>query len=425
MLPTLSPGSASSQPKAQPGRHQWYSLVLLTLIYAVNNLDRNVIFVIQEPIKQEFNLSDGQLGLLGGFAFGVTYAICAIPIGMLSDRVNRRNLLAACMAIWSVATALAAFTRSFGALVVSRLVVAAAESGATPASTSMISDLFPPNRRATAVGIFFTGPAIGASISFLFGGMIAHAYGWRAALIIASAPGLVLTALLLLTFRHPTRGAMDPSAAKAEPPRGIEVIQRIAGDPALCLIFTGVTSASMAGASFGAWAMSLLVRQHGLALDTAGAAVALCLGIIPAVGLAVFGPLSDRLSAGSPRRLLIFSATTVLLSCVTLFFCIQSGSIAAALVGMAAYGAVSLAFLGPSFSVVLNQLEPYYRGVTVALLQVCVSFLGAGTGPLVVGALSDLHHAPGGLRWALLMTSPAAFLLSSLLFFIAARRTPR
>jgi predicted MFS family arabinose efflux permease len=405
------------------GVQQWYALTLLTLMFAVNSIDRNVLSVVQEQIKHEFVLTDSQLGVLHGLAFGATYAVFAIPLGLLADRVSRRNLLAAIMALWSLATAAAGFAGNYGNLLASRMMIAAAESGTSPAATSLISDLFPPNRRATAVAIFFIGPAIGLTVSFLFGGLLAAAYGWRAAFLVAGIPGLVLSALLLLTLRDPKRGGMDVGA-KAEPASAKEAIRHILGNPTISLVFAAVTLSAMGVSSMAVWAASMLIRNHGLPISAAGAAVAVCVGISSGLGVAAGGPLADRYAKGDPRRALRFAAGAVLTTLAFAVVAILSTSTTVALVGLTAFGATHLAYVGPSFGVVLNASHARLRGVTIAMLQICVNLIG-GLGPWLIGVLSDAYGGPQSLRWALITAMPE-LVAACILYLLAshcARRT--
>ena len=189
-------------------RQAYWTLALLTLVYLVHSIDRQVISVVLEPIRHEFHASDKMLGLIA-LAYSVLFALACLPAGWLIDRTNRVRLLSGLLAGWSGLTALCGFTASFAMLLLARAGVGAAEAGASPTIMSLISDYFEPRRRALAIGICYTSTAFGVSASFLIGSIVAAAHGWRAAFWVAGAPGLILAASILATLREPTRGAMD------------------------------------------------------------------------------------------------------------------------------------------------------------------------------------------------------------------------
>jgi predicted MFS family arabinose efflux permease len=415
-----------SSPGAKVTDAQWYGLALLTLTFAVNQVDRNALIVVQEQLKHEFHLSDGQLGVLSGLAFGATYAVCAIPLGLLADRTNRRNLLAAIMALWSIATAFGAFARNFHGLLFSRMAIAAAESGTSPAANSLISDLFPPDRRATAVGIFFLGPAIGMVVSFLFGGHVAADYGWRAVFLIAGAPGLILSLLMLLTFREPRRGQMEHAVGMTGETRAtfVETLGFVFRTPVVLLIILGLMLSSMASTSMLGWCVSMLIREHGFDVKSAGAVMALCVGVTGGVGVAGGGRLADFFSKGDSRRALVFAANVLLLSFAAVLFFVLAPSRPIVLAGLVVYGALHLAQLGPCFGVVLNATPLRMRGVVVAILQIAANFIGGGFGPLLVGLLSDAYGGTHSLKLALLTCSPE-YLIAAVILLLAVRRLPR
>jgi len=166
-------------------------------------------------VRREFALSDSQLGVLNGFAFGLMFALAGIPIGLLVDRVNRCRLLATMVFLWSSATAGCALARDYLGLLIGRTAVGAAESGGAPTSFSLISDYFPPRLRSSAVGFYYLGGAIGGLMCYRVGSQVAAHFGWRAALLASSIPGVMLAVLGLFTLREPSRGATDPGSRAA------------------------------------------------------------------------------------------------------------------------------------------------------------------------------------------------------------------
>jgi predicted MFS family arabinose efflux permease len=411
-------GPVSPDTAQRVGAAQWYALALLTLIFVANQIDRSAISAVQEQLKHEFSLSDSQLGLLTGLVTGGIYGLCIIPLAMVADRMNRRNLIAVIMVIWSLATVASGFAGGFLALVVARMVVIGAESGTMPASTSLISDLFPPHRRASAVAIYYIAPSAGVAISFLFAGAIAQDFGWRNAFFLAGAPGLILATVLLFTFKEPARGAMDSAPATESGKNFGQALRGILTNPVLLVLFLGGTLATVASSTLLAWCASLLIRIHGMDLKSAGFAVAMTQGVISGLGMAATGPLADRVSGGDTRRALRFAAWTMLASTVTaaVFICAPDKTIAIA--GLAACGLVCRSYLGPMISAVLNTAAPNRRALTVSVLNICTTCIGAGFGPLLTGALSDAFGGPHSLQPALLI-SVLTFVPAIALFVLA------
>ena len=205
--------SSSTAEAAPVSRFGWYALAVMVLIFSCNFLDRAVLSLVAEPVRKEFGLSDSQLGVLNGFAFGLMFAVAGIPIGLLVDRVNRSRLLACMVFLWSGATAACGLAQSYVWLLIGRMAVGAAESGGAPTSYSLMSDYFPPRQRSTAVGFYYLGGAVGGLMCWLVGSRVAAHYGWRAALYVAAVPGITLAVLAFTTLREPKRGATEPALA--------------------------------------------------------------------------------------------------------------------------------------------------------------------------------------------------------------------
>ncbi len=167
-----------------------YALGLLCVVYVVNFVDRQVLAILLQSIKRDLQLSDLQLGLLSGTAFGLFYATLGIPIARLADRFSRKGVIAISIAIWSGMTALCGSASGFAALLVYRVGVGVGEAGGSPPAHSIISDYFPPERRATALGIFSLGVPLGILVGFLAGGWLDQTLGWRLAFVVVGLPGL-------------------------------------------------------------------------------------------------------------------------------------------------------------------------------------------------------------------------------------------
>lgn len=204
-------GEAVQLPTAPPARryYRWYVLALLTASQVCSYMDRTIIGLVIEPVRAEFGLSDGQMGFLSGLAFGIAFAVTALPFGWLVDRCNRAKLLALVVALWSLLTMLCGMAQSYLMLLASRMSVGAAEAGGSPTGVSIISDYFAPKERSSAIAIWYSSATLAVIVTFLFGGYVAQHYGWRATFLFAGIPGLVIALLIFFTLREPVRGARD------------------------------------------------------------------------------------------------------------------------------------------------------------------------------------------------------------------------
>src|SRR3954467_12938986 len=206
----LAPQVAAVQADAvaKPSMRRYYVLALLTAVYALNFLDRTIFNVLIEPIKKEFQLSDTMMGLLAGFGFVLFYSLLGIPIARVADRLNRRNIVAVAFAFWSAMTFLCGMATSVTSLALARIGVGIGESAGTPASQSLVADLFNKNERPRALGIYAIGTYLGVFLGYFLGGYVNQHYGWRMAFFTAGLPGIALAAVLWLTISEPKRGAM-------------------------------------------------------------------------------------------------------------------------------------------------------------------------------------------------------------------------
>jgi MFS family permease len=220
--PARTAGAAATVQDADyPATYKRVVLVMLTIVYAFNFIDRQILVILQEPIKADMALSDAQLGLLSGFTFAVIYVTAGIPIAFWADRSNRRNIVALALAVWSGMTALSGLVQNYGQLLLARVGVGLGEAGGSPPAHSMISDYFPPRQRATALSFYSSGIYVGILLGYAFGGVLAEAFGWRAAFLVVGLPGVLFAVILLLVVREPVRGRWDRGCRRSDRPSGI------------------------------------------------------------------------------------------------------------------------------------------------------------------------------------------------------------
>jgi MFS family permease len=386
----------------------WYMLGLLTLIYAMGTIDRAVISVVAEPLKHDFGLDDKQIGLLGGMAYSVTYALAVLPAGWLTDRGERRTLLSVATAIWSVFTVFGAVSSSFALLVLARMGVGAAEAPATPGSLSVIADIFPKERRNTAISIYHAAAAAGQIVIFVIGGWLLMHFGWRTVFLVAGGPGLLLAALLRFTTKEPVRGAFDGAAPESRRNIGRrsfkDMIRSIWGNAALAYAILGITIGSGVAYSVTVWSTSLLVRVHHMTVGQGAIWTGVGFGICMTVGTLLAGPIADRFSRGDTRRLALIPGAATAFAIAAGIMMLLAGSLPLALVGLSVLAFMAGFFVSMGYSLTLLLADPHERGTTMAATRLISTLFGSGLIPFVTGALSDAIGGAGSIRLALLLT---------------------
>ena len=416
----VTPEEAGSPDRVARGA--WYALVIMLLVYSCHFLDRAVLSLVAEPVRKEFGLSDSQLGMLNGFAFGLMFAIAGIPIGLLVDRVNRSRLLACMVFLWSSATALCGLAQSYLALLTGRMAVGAAESGGAPTSLSLMSDYFPPRLRSTAVGFYYLGNAVGGLMIFLVGSRVAAQYGWRSALLVAAVPGITLAVIAFITLREPPRGGTDPHPARAVGERPVGLIaayRQIASNRALLYLFGAAPLTSAAASGAGALMPQFFMRTDCLNIASAVIILAIAGGGFGAFGSYLGGAIADRLARKDATRRTGFGACVMLLAIPALLIATLSVANAPAIGLTFVSFALIFAALPVSFGSMLTLAAPRVRGVTSATMQGVSNLLGYGLGPLGVGMVSDAIGGPNSLRYALAIVSTACCLGAMACFLLA------
>lgn len=384
------------EPRQEGGVYRWYVLGVLTCVYMMHHVDRIVFSLLQEPIKQEFALSDSQLALVSGTVFAIAFGIAGLPLGHLADRTKRKFLLAGIISIWSGLTALASLAMTFNHLLLLRVGIGAAESGSTPTNLSLISDYFK-QKRSTAIGFYMMGTQLGALVGFALTGVIAVNYGWRAALLAAGIPGLFLLILVLLTVREPKR------AADSTPVSLTKGLGEILANAPLVHIIAVTTIANVVAPGISIWLPSLLMRAGGQDIGWTGLAIGLTTAPIGIIGTIFAGFLAEKIGVSRPDRMARLMALAGLLYIPAILIAVSGGPWVM-LAGFSAHLFLHMCVSTPGYAMSMNMAAPHIRGTTGAVLQVLSNLIGFGVGPLVGGVLSDLLRPQFGddsLRYAL------------------------
>ena len=291
--PTDNPAPASN-PYAST-RKRYYALGILTLVYTFNFIDRQLIAILQEDIKADLLLSDLQLGLLTGFAFAVFYVTAGIPIARWADRANRRNIISIAVGLWSLMTAISGFVQNFGQLLAARIGVGVGEAGGSPPAHSIVSDIFPPERRASALAFYSTGVNVGIMFGFLLGGWLNDLFDWRTAFIVVGLPGIVLALVVRFTLAEPIRGGAEGRHDSANLTPFIDVLQLLWSRLAFRHMAFAAALNAFAGYSSSSWTASFMQRSHGMSTSELGTWLGIILGLFGAIGVFGGGYLADKL----------------------------------------------------------------------------------------------------------------------------------
>ena len=377
-------------PLSYPGHgaasYRAYVLGALLVVYTFNFIDRVVIAIIQEPIKEEFHLTDLQLGLLGGPAFAVLYTFLGIPIARLAEKHNRMTILSICLAIWSGMTALCGFATSYAALLMARIGVSVGEAGCTPPAQSVISDYFPAKSRATAISIYALGVPVGSMLAAIGGGWLAQNFGWRSAFLILGLPGLLLAILVKLTVKEPPRAK---SSDVAEAPGFAAAFRELARKPTFWHNALGSAIASFVGYGVGQYLNSFLMRTHDLTLLESSRLTGVVLGLAAAFGTFFAGWLADRLVKRYPNALAWLPALGFVIATPFYIVGYMMPNLWVAIPFLIVGTVTHYFYLGCMYATTQGIVQPRLRATATAVLLFIVNLLGYGLGPPVIGALSD------------------------------------
>ncbi len=370
-----------------------YSLMVLFAINTVNFFDRQIGGALAEPIRREWALSDSALGALAT-AFTLLYAAFGIPLGRLSDRTSRKTILSVAVLFWSALTSLSALTRNFGQMFATRLGVGAGEAACAPAATSLIGDLVPPSYRARAMSLFMLGLPIGVALSYLVSSFIAHAYGWRAAFLVAGIPG-VICAVGAMFIDEPERGMAEnvgPALSRPGPTESRPYVWRtLLSIPTLWWIIASGALHNFNMYALGSFLAPLLMRYHGVTLRQAGLMAMIVFGLAGVPGLLIGGAMADRLSLRRGDGRLIVGGTSILISAPLLLLALMMPAGATTAFAIFAAGGCMTMYVYYSsvYATLHDVVEPSLRGTAMALYFFAMYVLGASFGPVVTGVVSD------------------------------------
>jgi MFS family permease len=404
--PASAPARAGQRPgeRHEPATGQRFALFVLFAINLLNFYDRQLLGALGEPVRKEFLLSDTAFALLGT-VFTLVYAAVGLPLGRLSDRWYRNRLIAIATAVWSLLTAATGMATTYAQLVITRISMGVGEASFAPAGQSLIGDLFPPAKRALAMGIFMLGLPAGVFVAYATSGVIYEHFGWRRAFFVACLPGLILAALAL-ALREPRRGGMDEDghggrigalagSSGGAGPRGSHGSMRsyaaVLKLPTMWWIILSGVFHNFNMYALNSFSSAFLQRFHGMSVRGASSASSIAVGAVGAVGLLVGGYWADRMSIKRPNARLLVAAWCMSLAAPCIFLALYQpkGAIDAYVVLMAMGTIGMYVYYATVYAAIQDVVEPGLRGIAVAIYFCCMYVFGASLGPVGTGLLSD------------------------------------
>ena len=370
-------------------RYRSWLLGLLVAVYACSFIDRIILSTVGQAIKVELKLSDFQFGLLGGLAFAIFYAFFGIPIARMAERTNRVTIISVCIALWSAMTALSGIATNYWQLLFFRMGVGLGEGGCGPAAQSLLSDHYPPARRASALAVFSAGVPLGSMLGAVAGGWLTDQFSWRAAFVVVGLPGLVLALLARGTLHEPPRGLSEGRPTSQTAPPLTAVVRRLASTPTFRNMALGCILTNLSAAGINTFAPSYLVRSFHLKYATVGLLYGTVVGAAGILGMLAGGFGTDAAARRDQRWYCWAPAIGGALALPIFLFAYTRGD-AYSTAGTVFFGCICYSFyFAPTFAVIQNLVDARMRASAAALMLFLINMFGQGLGPTIMGWISD------------------------------------
>jgi predicted MFS family arabinose efflux permease len=422
VAPSVADSPAIPENELPRASYRGYILFMCLIIGTLSNFDKRILSMLLTPIKAEFALSDGQVGLLVGIAFAIPYTFLCIPVARLADVWSRRNVLAIAVGVWSAFTLACGYVQNFVQLFLGRVGVGAGESGGAAPMQALISDNFPQRHRGKALSIYLLGPSIGVGLGTWFGGWALTHYDWRTAFIIAAIPGLIVAPIIWLTLPDRRAGFADGVTEKQVPLPFGQTLKTLLSIKTLPFMLVATMINSLLTMGLLEWVPQMLERTHGLSPKEFGGSLGLAMSVGSIIGHIVGGPLADWQAKRDARWHLWQPAVLALIAAGILIIA-YTGS---ANLAIPLFGVVMMLgglFAAPMIYMMTSLAPVTARATSAAIALFGINIIGLGLGPWIIGGISDLYAPAYGVE-SLRMAMLTALVLAipvAICFFLASR----
>ena len=404
-----------------PGARR-YALAVLAVVYMFNFVDRQILAILLPSIKEEFQVGDTVLGLLAGTAFALFYVGLGVPIARLADRWNRRNLIALAVAVWSGMTALSGLAANIWQLGLARIGVGIGEAGCSPPAHSMIADMYPPERRSSAMGVYTLGISAGIMLAYLAGGWVVQNMGWREAFIIIGLPGLLLALIVRFTLHEPLRGASERRHDSGSQPELMVVTRFLLARKSFLYMATAAGLSAFVGYSIVNFMPSFISRSFGVGIAITGFWLGIIYGIAGGAGFYFGGYFADRIGRRGHRKAMLFIAASTVASALSYLGVFLASTLIMCLTLLVVPTVISNFYLAPVLSQTQSLVSLRMRAVASSLVLLIINIIGLAMGSPITGFISDLLEPNLGvesMRYSLLIVSSVMLPLAAWCYFQA------
>ncbi len=418
------PASPDSTAPRGDSRYRYLVLAMLVLAYTFNFLDRQILGILKEPIKQELGLTDTQLGLMGGLAFAMLYSTLAVPIAWAADRFSRTWIMTAALGLWSAFTMACGLATGFWSLFMARVGVGFGEAGGVAPAYSLVSDYFPKSQRARALAAYSFGIPVGSALGILFGGLIAASMNWRVAFFIVGGAGVLLAPIFKLVVKDPVRGGLDGGASTTATPALSVVVATVFPKPTFWLLALGAACSSICGYGVAFWLPSFFIRSLGLTLTQTSWYYSAIYFFGGVAGIWLGGAFADRFAKRTRAAYALTPAICFLVALPFSYLAMNTTSMTWAFVLFLVPSGLNLAWLGPVLGAVQHLAPANMRTTVNSLFLLINNLLGIAVGLWVFGFLSDKlapTYGAESMRYALYYGA-GFYVMASLLMYLASRR---
>ena len=403
-----------------------YILAIMGSAYFLSIADRSIIGILLPQVREEFQLSDTEIGLLVGMAYGLIYSVLSIPMGALGDRFSRRNVLLGAVVFFSAATVLSGTVVQFWQLLLARVGIGAGLAGVQPSINSILADVVPKKKRATAMAIGTACGRMGGVAAVLVGGYVAAEYGWRTAFVVAGIPGFFLALILFLTVKEPARGAIDNRIDKGKAPPLWTTLRFLFACPSYRNILIGSVFILLTTTTLNSFTPMMLMRGHDHITLKDTAVIVTGFGILSVLATWLVGVAADKLARRDMRWMLYAPALLQIIILPFFPMFLLSGDLTMAIIGGAIvnmFGGAALA--GPLFAVIQNVAPLRVRSMAMGTYSFIAGIVGAALGPQLIGIVGDfLVPAVGkqlSFSWAFLVLAIPTLIIGAFFFWRSAQ----